>query len=52
MLFCFMCWSNMTRLLNTPIVARAGTASTSSSIDMLGGESPACTCKMPPGFCA
>jgi hypothetical protein len=41
-----------TRLLNTPIVARAGTASTSSCIDMLGGESPACTRNTPPGFWA
>src|ERR1700752_2916953 len=42
----------MTRLLNNPIVARAGLASTSSSIDMLGGDSPACTCRIPPCFCA
>src|SRR5262249_9139515 len=47
-----MRWSNMTRLLKTPIVARAGTASASSCIDMLGGESTACTCKTPPDFCA
>jgi len=32
--------------------ARAGTASTSSCIDMLGGESPACTRNTPPGFWA
>src|ERR1700736_6375167 len=42
----------MTRLLKTPIVARAGTASISSCIDRLGGESMACTLRMPPDFCA
>jgi hypothetical protein len=42
----------MTRLLKTVIIARAGTASTSSCIDRLGGESRACTRKMPPGFWA
>src|ERR1700730_997005 len=42
----------MTRLLKTPIVARAGTASISSCIDKLGGESMACTLRMPPDFCA
>jgi hypothetical protein len=52
MLFCLVCWSNMTRLLNMPIVARAGFASTSSCIDRLGGESRACTRKTPPDFCA
>src|SRR5262249_8361595 len=52
MLFCFVCWSNITRLLTPPIAARAGTASTSSCIDMLGGESPACTSNTPPGFWA
>src|SRR5262249_38344142 len=52
MLFCFACWSNITRLLNMPIAARAGFASTSSCIDKLGGESSRCTRKMPPDFCA
>src|SRR3984957_1882439 len=42
----------MTRLLKTPIVARPGTASISSCIDRLGGESMACTLRMPPDFCA
>src|SRR5215468_4954681 len=51
-LFCFACWSNMTRLLKIPIVARAGFASTSSCIDKLGGESRACTRNTPPGFWA
>ena len=51
-LFCFACWSNITRLLNNPIVARAGTPSASSCIDRLGGESRACTRKIPPCFCA
>jgi len=46
------CWSNMPRLLKIPIVARAGTASTSSCIDRLGGEFPASTRKIPPDFCA
>jgi hypothetical protein len=52
MLFCFTCWSNMTRLLKITIVARAGTASISSCIDRLGGESMACNLRMPPDFCA
>jgi hypothetical protein len=52
MSFCLACWSNMTRLLTNPMVARAGTASASSCIDRLGGESRACTRKIPPCFCA
>src|SRR6516165_8048800 len=51
-LFCLTCWSNMTRLLKIPIAARDGTAAISSCIDRLGGESRACTRRMPPGFWA
>src|SRR5208337_227122 len=32
-LFCFTCWSNMTRLLNTPIIGPSATNVASSWID-------------------
>jgi ABC-type oligopeptide transport system substrate-binding subunit len=40
---CFACWSNMTRLLNTGINARAASGFTPSSTDMFGGLSHKCT---------
>src|SRR5947207_15733881 len=39
MLFCFTCWSYMTRLLKTPIAGRSAKTVTSSWIDMLAGLS-------------
>ena len=51
-LFCATCWSNMTRLLNTPIIGPCGDASTSSWIDMLAGLSKCGRMRMPPYFCA
>src|SRR5205823_13711532 len=38
-LFCATCWSNITRLLNTPITGRLTASVDSSSIDMLAGLS-------------
>src|SRR5712691_10380129 len=38
-LFCFTCWSNMTRLLNTPIIGPWAKIVASSRIDMLAGLS-------------
>src|SRR6184192_1972360 len=38
-LFCFTCWSNITRLLNTPIIGPSATKVASSWIDMLAGLS-------------
>jgi hypothetical protein len=38
-LFCFTCWSNMTRLLKTPITGRWAKTVVSSRIDMLAGLS-------------
>src|SRR4029077_16341704 len=50
--FCGMCWSNITRLLNTAIIGPSETIVDSSWIDMLAGLSPWGIFKMPPGFCA
>src|ERR1700680_3907457 len=36
-LFCFTLWSKMTRLLNTPIIARSARTADSSWIDMPAG---------------
>src|ERR1700674_3749983 len=49
-LLCFTCWSNMTRLLNTPISARLTSGFAPSRIDMLGGLSQIWILRMPPGF--
>src|SRR6516162_8308575 len=51
-LFCFTCWSNMSRLLNTPIIGPSATNVASSWIDMLAGLSGLYIFKMPPGFWA
>src|ERR1700730_8421759 len=51
-LFCATCWSNMTRLLNTPIIGRSATTVVSSWIDMLAGLSIMYCLRIPPCFCA
>src|SRR5215469_6974436 len=51
-LFCGTCWSNMTRLLNTPDIGRLTAWVDSSSGDMLAGLSKCPIRKMPPGFWA
>src|SRR6516164_6148258 len=51
-LFCFTCWSNMTRLLKTPIIGRSEMIVASSWIDILAGLSGSYIFRMPPGFCA
>src|SRR5262249_19359605 len=51
-LFCFSFGSNITRLLNTPIIGIEVEMVASSWIDMLGGLSRCRTCKVPPDFCA
>src|SRR5215470_15552268 len=51
-LFCFMCWSNRTRLLNTPIIGPSATNVASSWIDMLAGLSGLYILRVPPGFWA
>src|SRR5215468_5738553 len=51
-LFCFSFGSNITRLLNTPIIGIDVEMVASSWIDMLGGLSRCRTCKVPPCFCA
>src|SRR6202030_3175658 len=51
-LFCLTCWSNMTRLLKTPIIGRSETIVASSWIDMLAGLSGLYIFRMPPCFCA
>src|SRR6516225_5666866 len=51
-LFCGTCWSNMTRLLNTPDIGRLTACVDSSSGDMLAGLSKCPSLKMPPGFWA
>src|SRR5205814_6037057 len=51
-LFCFTCWSNTTRLLNTPIIGPSATNVASSWIDMLAGLSGEYIFMMPPGFWA
>src|SRR5205823_8467494 len=50
--FCAMCWSNITRLLNTAIIGPSETIVDSSWIDMLAGLSPWGILRMPPDFCA
>src|SRR4029077_4988795 len=51
-LFCFTCWSNMTRLLNTPITGPMANTVASSRIDMLAGLSGVYIRRMPPCFWA
>ena len=51
-LFCRLCWSNMTRLLNTPIIGSTTEIVPSSWIDMLAGLSRWVMRSTPPGFCA
>src|SRR6516164_4976236 len=51
-LFCFTCWSNMTRLLKTPIIGPSAKAVDSSRIDMLAGLSGLNILRTPPGFSA
>jgi len=46
------CWSNMTRLSNTPIIGRSETMIASSWIDMLAGLSGSYIFRMPPCFWA
>ena len=52
MLFCATRWSNITRLLKTPIIGRLTAPVASSCIDMLAGLSKCDICKTPPDFCA
>src|SRR6202008_4876417 len=47
---CFTCWSNMTRLLNTPINGPCEVSVASSRIDMVGGLSGLYILRMPPRF--
>ena len=51
-LFCGTCWSNITRLLKTPIIGRSETIVASSWIDMLAGLSGLYIFRMPPCFWA
>src|SRR5205823_5292004 len=51
-LFCGTCWSNMTRLLNTPIIGPSVAIVDSSWIDILAGLVPIDILKMPPDFSA
>src|SRR5215468_4430463 len=51
-LFCFTCWSNMIRLLNTPIIGPWAKTVASSRIDMLAGLSGLYILRMPPCFWA
>src|SRR5262249_9354776 len=51
-LFCGTCWSNMTRLLTTPIIGPKVAIVDSSWIDMLAGLVPIGILKTPPGFSA
>src|SRR5229473_7695752 len=51
-LFCFTCWSNTTRLLNTPIIGPSATNVASSWSDMLAGLSGEYILRMPPAFWA
>src|SRR3984893_9809328 len=50
--FCGTRWSNMTRLLKTPIIGRLTASVDSSSIDMLAGLSKWPIFRIPPCFCA
>src|SRR5437868_5641090 len=49
-LTCGTCWSNMIRLLKTPIIGISPTIVGSSSIDMFGGLAVRYTRRMPPAF--
>src|SRR5258707_7336014 len=49
-LTCGTCWSNMTRLLNTPIIGPSAKTVDSSWIDMLAGLSGLYILMMPPLF--
>src|SRR5437016_210279 len=51
-LFCGTCWSNITRLLNTPIIGPSVAIVDSSWIDMLAGLVPIGTRRTPPDFSA
>ncbi len=51
-LFCRLCWSNMTRLLNTPIIGSTTEIVPSSWIDMLAGLSRWVMRRTPPCFWA
>src|SRR5208283_845785 len=51
-LFCATCWSNMTRLLKTPIAGRNAAPVASSCSDRLAGLSKNEILRMPPAFWA
>src|ERR1700738_2340998 len=51
-LFCGRCWSNMTKLLNTPIIGPRATIVDSSWSDTLARLVPSGILRTPPGFCA
>src|SRR4051794_26387432 len=51
-LFCGTCWSNMTRLLKTPIIGPSTAIVDSSWIDMLAGLVISGMRNVPPCFCA
>src|SRR6516162_2134385 len=51
-LFCGTCWSNMTRLLNTPIIGPSAKTVASSWIDTLAGLSGLYIFRIPPCFWA
>src|SRR6516165_1862699 len=50
--FCGTCWSNMTRLLKTPIIGPSTTIVDSSWIDTLAMLVPSGILRTPPDFCA
>src|SRR4051794_30755318 len=51
-LFCGTCWSNMIRLLKTPIIGPSTAIVDSSWIDMLAGHLVRSNPNVPPNFCA
>ena len=51
-LTCGLCWSNMMRLLKTPIIGISTTSVAPSCIDMLPGLSGLYSLRTPPLFCA
>ena len=51
-LFWRFCWSNMTRLLNTPAIGPTANCVDSSRMDMPPGLSGELITKTPPRFCA
>src|ERR1700756_3448719 len=51
-LFCGTCWSNITRLLKTPIIGPSAKTVASSWIDMLAGLSGEYILRIPPDFWA